>query len=67
LDRSHFVNWDIQNVSAQTHQKFFFKPISTQQTGYNSIKFLRSFFQKATVSPELHSRTLPTHHGFPEI
>ena len=29
----------------------FYKPISAIQTGYTVQKFLRSFFQKATVSP----------------
>ncbi|MBQ2277212.1 MAG: hypothetical protein II333_01465, partial [Clostridia bacterium] len=45
------------NGYAQTHQKIFFKPISTAKSGYPVQKFLRSFFQKATVSPELRTRT----------
>jgi hypothetical protein len=58
LDRSTRVNLNQLYGCAQTHQKIpFHKPISPQQTGYTDEKFLRSFFQKATVSPELQTRT----------
>jgi hypothetical protein len=58
LDRSTPIDWDILYGCAQTHQKIpSHKPISAIQTGYNSIKFLRSFFQKATVSPKRKIRT----------